>query len=563
METYHSKAPWLTRRAFLGTAAGIAASVYGLPLLLPEHPALPAAYAAADFTLRAPEPNPKYGGILRYGMTSTPPHFDIHQSGTVNNMGTQGCMYDNLIRRNPLDSGQTIIPDLAHSWEISRDGKTYTFFLRQGVKFHDGADFTAEDVKATYARIVWPPEGVSIPRTPLFASVSAINVRDAHTIEFVLHEPRPASFMLAAFASGWNVIVRKQTLEDNNYNLRRVLNYPGTGPFRHVRRVDKEVWVMEKNRDYWNEGLPYLDGIEFYNFPGFSPELGAALLARRIDYGRLLDPVTLRKVQATPGMSGTDFYQSAVHAVGVNNMKKPFDDPRVRRAFHLVCNRPVLVEAVKDIAPMLLGGFIYPFSEFATPTAKLSERLGYQADPTAAIKEARQLMAAAGYAHGIKGVDWLVRDGNVTKLWAVAIQAMLKEALNVETTLRIVQITNWFDDAQAGRFDLASSPVVSTLLDPSDYFRSWYGKDGPQNYSKWSNTAFQELVDQIDRELDEAKRKTLVAQAEALMEQDPPVLPVSWEKINDGWYNYVKGHNPYNYFGMFDVVRFDTFWLDM
>ena len=67
----------------------------------------------------------------------------------------------------------------------------------------------------------------------------------------------------------------------------------------------------------------------------------------------------------------------------------------------------------------------------------------------------------------------------------------------------------------------------------------------------------------IDRELDEAKRKTLVTQAEALMEQDPPVFPVSWEKINDGWYNYVKGHNPYNYFGMFDVVHFDMFWLDM
>ena len=154
-------------------------------------------------------------------------------------------------------------------------------------------------------------------------------------------------------------------------------------------------------------------------------------------------------------------------------------------------------------------------------------------------------MAAAGYANGFKGVDWLVRDGSLNKLWTVAIQAMLKEALNVEITLRFVQVTNWFDDAQAGRFDLAISPVVSTLIDPSDYFRSWYGKDGPQNYSKWSNTAFQELIDQIDRELDETKRKALVAQAEALMEQDPPVLPVAWEKINDAWYNYVKGHNPF------------------
>jgi ABC-type transport system substrate-binding protein len=477
-------------------------------------------------------------------------------------MGTQGCMYDNLIRRNPLDGGQTIIPDLAHSWEIAPDGKTYTFFLRQGVQFHDGADCTAEDVKATYARIVWPPQGVSIPRSPLFATVNEINVRDASTIEFKLHEPRPTSFMLAAFACGWNVIVRKKTLEDNDYNLRRVMTYPGTGPFRHVRRVDKEVWVVEKNRDYWNTGLPYLDGIEFYDLQGFSPQLGAALFTRRVDYARLLDPVSLRKAKATPGMSGTDFYQSAIHAVMINTMKKPFDDPRVRRAFHLVCQRPVLVEAVKDVAPMLFGGFIYPFSEFATPPAKLSERLGYQTDPTAAIKEARQLMAAAGQANGLKGVDFMVRDGHPNKIWSAALQAMLKDALHVETTLRTVQTSNWFEDAQNGNFDLTIGVIVSTLLDPADYFHSWYGKDGPQNYSRWSNSAFQELVAQIDRELDETKRKTMVTQAEAILEQDPVLLPVSWEKINDAWYNYVKGHNPYNYFGMFDVVRFDTFWLD-
>lgn len=561
MDNYRCTPPRLTRRAFFRTAAG-AVAAYSLSSSLADPTGIATTWAATDFKLRAPEANPKSGGILRYGMPSTPAHFDLHQSGTVNNLGTQGCMYDNLIRHDPRDGGQTIIPDLAHSWEIAPDGKTYTFFLRQGVKFHDGAEFTAEDVKATYSRIVWPPQGVSIPRTPLFSTVSEIKVRDAHTIEFKLHEPRPESFMLAAFASGWNVIVRKKTLDDNNYDLRRVMNYPGTGPFRHVKRIDKEVWVVERNRDYWNEGLPYLDGIEFYNFLAFSPELGAALFSRRIDYGRLLDPVSLRKAKSTPGMSGTDFYQSAIHAVSVNNTKKPFDDPRVRRALHLVCNRPVLVEAVKDVAPMLSGGFVYPFSDFATPTAQLAERPGYQADPTAAIKEARQLIAAAGHANGLKGVDFLVRESHTNKIWAAAIQAMLKEALHIDTTLRTVPTAVWFEDAQKGNFDLTISVIVSTLMDPSDYFHTWYGKDGPQNYGKWSNKAFQDLVSQIDRELDTAKRKTLVSQADALMEQDPPLLPVSWEKINDAWYDYVKGHNPYDYFGMFDVVRFDTFWLD-
>ena len=99
-------------------------------------------------------------------------------------------------------------------------------------------------------------------------------------------------------------------------------------------------------------------------------------------------------------------------------------------------------------------------------------------------------------------------------------------------------------------------------MDPSDYFHAWYSKEGPQNYSKWSNTDFEALLPLIDRELDEAKRKDLVRQAEAICEQDPPVLPISWEKINDGWHTYVKGHNPYHYFGMYDVVRFDMFWLD-
>jgi ABC-type transport system substrate-binding protein len=318
---------------------------------------------------------------------------------------------------------------------------------------------------------------------------------------------------------------------------------------------------MERNPDYWNEGLPYLDGIEFYHFDAFSPPLGAALLSGRVDYARLLDPVSLKKVQETPGMTGTNYYQSVIQAVWVNNAKKPFDDPRVRRAMHLAFDRPALVEVVKEVAPMLVGGFIYPFSDWATPPPKLSERLGYQSDTKAAIKEAKQLLAAAGHANGIKGVDFMVRDVPSFKTWAPAIQEMLKE-IGIETNLRTVQVSVWFEEAQASKFDITISAIVSTLIDPSDYFRSWYSKDGPQNYSKWNNQAFEDLLPQIDRALDEATRKDLVRKAEAIFEQDPPLLPVSWEKINDGWYNYVKGHNPYNYFGIYDVVRFDTFWLD-
>jgi peptide/nickel transport system substrate-binding protein len=421
---------WWTRRQFLQGSTAIAAGAYSLSSDHGFAAEIPDKYDGTKFQLKAPEPNAKPGGVLRLALTNRPPHFDVHQSGTFNNLGAMACMFDNLIRRDPFDRGN-IIPDLAHSWEIGEDGKSYTFFLRKGVEFNDGAELTAEDVKATFDRIAKPPSGISIPRSILFSSVSEINARDKYTVEFKLSEPRAVGFIMGAIASGWNVIVRKKTLEDNNYNLRKLVTYPGTGPFRSVRRVENEIWVMEKNPNYWNKGLPYLDGIEFYHALPFSPEMASAILSGRVDYVRVTDPVTTRKAKATPGMSTATYYQSVIQATWVNNKKKPFDDPRVRRAMHLVLDKPVLVDVVKDVTPMMVGGFIYPFSEFATPKEELGKRLGYQADPAAAVKEARVLMAAAGHADGLKGLDFLVRDVASFKLWSQAIQAMLQEALNI------------------------------------------------------------------------------------------------------------------------------------
>jgi len=552
-------APFARRDFLKGSAA--TAALMGVPLNWAEAQ-VPNQYDGSKFQLAAPEANPKRGGVLRTAMFSRQPHFDVHQSGTFANIGTQGCQFDNLIRRDPRDSGKTIIPDLAHSWDIASDGMTYTFKLRQGVQFHDGAELTSEDVKATYDRIIKPPQGVSIPRSILFKAVSEVTAPDKYTVQFKMAEARPVNFIMSSFASGWNVILRKKTLEDNAYNLRKVVTYPGTGPYISKQRIENERWTFERNPNYWNKGLPYLDGLEIYHALPFSPELGAAILSNRVDYIRVTDPGTLRKAKATPGMTGTDYYQSVIQATWMNNRRKPMDDPRVRRAFHLVLDKPVMVEVVKDLAPMMMGGFIYPFSEWATPKEELIKRIGYQQDQTAAVKEAKALMAAAGYANGFKTLDYMVRDIPSWRLWSQAVQAVLQQTLNVETKLRTVVESIWFDDAANGNYDLAIGAIVSALLDPSDYFNAWYGKGGPQNHSFWDNKAFQDVLLKIDREADVSKRKALIRQAEDIMEQDPPLLPMSWEKIIDVWYTYVKGHNPYEYFGLYDVTRYDTVWLD-
>ena len=561
MNTQEPAKPWWTRRSMLRGSGAALMGAYGLAPRYGLAADIPYEFDGSKFQMAAPEPNPKRGGVLRYGILNRPPHFDVHQSGTVGNIGTQGCMFDNLIRRDPRDSGKTIVPDLAHSWEIAKDGRTYTFHLRQGVQFHDGTDFTSADVKATFDRISKPPAGVSIPRSTLFTAVSEINARDKYTIEFKLAAPRSVNFMMSSFASGWNVIFSKKTLEENNYNLRKVLNIPGTGPFKTQRRVENEIWVMEKNQNYWNKGLPYLDGMEVYHLLPFSPEMGSAILSGRVDYARGVDPVTALRAAATPGMSTVKFYQSVIHATWVNAKRKPFDDPRVRRAMHLAFQRQVLVDAVKDITPMMTGGFIYPFSEFATPKDQLVKRLGYQEDPGAALKEARSLLAAAGQGSGMRPLDFMVRDIAHFKLWSQAIQAILKE-VNIQCNLRTVVESVWFDDVKTGNYDLAIGAIVSTLLDPSDYFNAWYRTDGPQNYSFWHNAEFDKLADRIDIEVDAGKRLALIREAETIMEHDPPLLPISWENVNDIWYNFVKGHNPKDYFGVYDVVRFDTLWLD-
>ena len=550
------------RRDFLKGGAAAIAAAYGLR---PDWAMadIPLQFDGSKFKLAAPEPNPKSGGVLRYGITMRPPHFDVHQSGTINNLASQAVQFDNLVRRDPRDSGKTIIPDLAHSWDISQDGKTYTFMLRKGVLFHDGAELTSDDVKATFDRISKPPQGISIPRSVLFRSVGEITAPDKYTVQFKLSEARPPTFIMSAIASGWNVIVRKKTLEDNAYNLRKVEIYPGTGPFKSVKRVENEVWVMEKNRDYWNNPLPYLDGIEFYHALPFSTELGSSILSGRTDYIRITDPVTVRKAKETPGLKTAQFNQSVIQGVWLNHKKKPLDDPRVRRALHLAFDRPALIDVVKDVTPMRVGGFIYPFSEFATPPDELSKRLGYQDDTGPAIKEAKALLAAAGYKDGLpEPLDFLVRDVASFKLWSQAIQAMLQEGLGVKCNLRTVVESVWFDDTASGHFDLAIGAIVSTLLDPSDYFNAWYRTGGPQNYSFWDNKDFDGLLDQIDREVDPAKRLALVHQTEAIMEKEIPVLPVAWERINDVYRDFVKGHNPADYFGIYDVVREDTFWLD-
>ncbi len=212
-----------------------------------------------------PGGTPKRGGTLRTAFGVTTSNYDIHQ-GASSSVLTH--LYNNLVRLSLVDGLQSIIPDLATSWEVAEDGLTYTFTLREGVKFHDGAAFSADDVVATFTRIINPPEGGVVPMKNDVAVVQSVTAVDPQTVQFVLSSPR--AYFLTLLTGPAMIIYSKKTLDDNKGDLREVQVAPGTGAFKFVEYKTAEKWTLERNPDYWDKELPYVDKLEMIHVPAWS-----------------------------------------------------------------------------------------------------------------------------------------------------------------------------------------------------------------------------------------------------------------------------------------------------
>jgi ABC-type transport system substrate-binding protein len=312
------------------------------------------------------------------------------------------------VRMDPRDPKLPIIPSLATSWTISADGMTYTFQLRKGVKFHDGTDFTADDVKATFDRIVFPPPGlISLRILPIKETV----VRDRYTVVIKLSEPRDSYTFLASLAGGWNVITSKKTLDKYKGDLRQVDNFPGTGPFIYKARTT-ESWEMVRNPNYWNPHVPYVDRIVQVWLKAWTPELAAALLGNQVDWAMWLDPSAYRKVKATANMSGLIWQAPNLAAwIGFNNEREPFNDVRVRRALHLALDQDAIGKIVQQFDPTVQLTDYLP-TPYGRGYEDLIKEYPYAAATREkAIAEAKKLMIDAGHANGIsKTFNFVIRE---------------------------------------------------------------------------------------------------------------------------------------------------------
>src|SRR5882724_2135964 len=200
---------------------------------------------------------PVRGGTLVFGINSgDPPTYDCHQSALFPIIHLLTPHYSNLLKIDTVNYPK-LIGDLAESWTVAEDAKTYAFKLHRGVKFHDGSPFSAEDVKASYDRIRNPPQGVISVRQGLVADIDTIETPDPLTVIFRLKRPNRA--LIYAFANPFNCVYSTAKLKENPLFPTR--NVMGTGPFRFVEHVGGSHWTGERFKDYFKPGLPYLDGF--------------------------------------------------------------------------------------------------------------------------------------------------------------------------------------------------------------------------------------------------------------------------------------------------------------
>ncbi len=289
---------------------------------------LPAAGEAAE--------TPRRGGVLLAVIGADAPSLDPHQEQTFATLQPVAPLYSTLLQIDPY-SYPNIIGDVASEWTISPDGLTYTFKIRQDIRFHDGSPLTAADVKATYDKIIFPPDGVRSIRQLFYSAVASVEAPDPSTVVFRLKFP--SASLLSGLASPWNVIFPKKYLDkDPNYFKNNVV---GSGPFRFKSYTRGSTFEGERNPDYFVKDRPYLNGYKFFISTETSVRAAAIRSGRAYIEFRdlpLTEVETIKKhlgdkivVQETP--------QITQFGIAINNTVKPFNDVRVRKALTLGIDR--------------------------------------------------------------------------------------------------------------------------------------------------------------------------------------------------------------------------------
>ena len=344
-----------------------------------------------------PAPADRYGGVLTSAVFSDPPHLDPTTVQVTEYFNLWGNVYNQIVSYNWEEPIAEIVPDLAESWDISNNLLTYTFRIRDGVKWHDGRTFTAEDAK-------W---GVEILKDsaswvkPEFESIDTVAAPDAQTLVITLKKPRAS--LLRVLGLSFVPMVAKHVYDAADGDLKGGPSI-GTGPFKVQQYTKGTALDLVFNADYFEEGLPYLDGIKFLIIKEGGTQR-AAFRTGRLDFlgfgGTQVNREQLEELKGSmPNLSPNEHQGLAAHIISINSQVSPFDDVRVRQAVFLAVDRWDAQKVLAD-AGRVTASLVPP--PFALSEEEMLALPGYRqgADKEKDREEARRLLAEAGYPEGL------------------------------------------------------------------------------------------------------------------------------------------------------------------
>lgn len=478
---------------------------------------LPGAVQAAE--------TPRRGGVLLAVIGADPPSLDPHQESTFANIELVAPLYSTLLQLDPYNYPK-IIGDLATEWKISPDGLTYTFKIHPGVLFHDGSPLTAADVKASYDKIISPPQGVRSVRGNAYTAVAKVEAPDATTVVFKLKFP--SASLLANLASPWNVIYPKKYLDrDPNYFKTHVI---GSGPFKFKSYTRGSTFEGERNLAYFVKDRPYLDGYKFYISPETSVRAAAIRSGRAYIEFRNLPSAEVEAIKKQLGdkVVVQETPMTGQWGVGINTTVKPFDDVRVRKALTLGIDRYTMGKVLYPLTGLKnVGALIRPDSEWGMPTAELEKLPGFGRDIEKNRAEARRLLAEAGFPNGLKVV---LKNRNVKLPYQDFAVFLIQDwrKIGVEAENRPLETAAWFNDGQnTGNFELIVEPTVEFMDDP-DQFLGRYATGSTQNWGRFSDPQIDDLFSRQARALDPTERKRLIIDLEKIVLEKAYFMPGLW-----------------------------------
>ena len=504
----------------------------------------------------------KQSGTLKYYHRDNPPTTSIHEEATVSTVNPFMAVFNNLVlfdQGKPVNSLETIVPDLAESWTWSADRKRLTFKLRQGIKWHDGKSFTSKDVGCTFDLLLGKAkEGLRLnPRQVWYHNVMNVRLDGDFEVTFELKELQPS--FLALLASGYTPIY------PCHVSPREMRSRPiGTGPFKFVEFRRNEVLRLARNENYWKQGRPYLDAIEVRIIPSRSTRI-LAFVSGEFDMTYDTDvPIPLIKdVESQAPKAICQLRPTGVYVnLLVNQEAAPFNDARLRHAAALAIDRKSFDDILGQ-GKLGLSGAMQPLPEGAwgMPEEMLRSLPGYGADVEKNAADARAIMQGLGY-----GPDKLLklkvstRDIAIYRDPAVILIDQLKK-IYIDAELDVVDTTIWHRKVTRGDYAIGLNLTGLAVDDPDVNFVENYTCSSERNYNKYCSPEVERLIALQSREEDHEKRKAIVWQIERKLAEDVARPVIHFQRAATCWYPWVKGlvlHQNSIYNG----ARFEDVWLD-